>query len=44
MPDKTVLVVEDDPTLQSVLVYNLTNEGYRVEQAFDGLQGLEKAR
>jgi two-component system OmpR family response regulator len=42
--EKTILVVEDDSTLQSVLAYNLTKEGYKVEQAFDGLQGLEKAR
>jgi DNA-binding response OmpR family regulator len=44
LADKTILVVEDDATLQSVLLYNLTKEGYKVEQAFDGLQGLEKAR
>ena len=44
MAEKTVLVVEDDSTLQSVLLYNLNKEGYRVEQALDGLDGLEKAR
>jgi DNA-binding response OmpR family regulator len=44
LSDKTILVVEDDNTLQSMLAYNLTKEGYRVEQAFDGLEGIEKAR
>jgi len=44
LAEKTVLVVEDDSTLQSVLLYNLNKEGYRVEQALDGLDGLEKAR
>ena len=41
MAEKTILVVEDDPTLQSVLLYNLTKEGYRVEQSVDGLEAMD---
>lgn len=35
-----VLLVEDDPTLRSTLVFNLTREGYRVVAAGDGLTAL----
>ena len=41
---RTVLVVEDDDSLQDVLTYNLTKRGYRVVQAFDGDRALELAR
>ena len=41
---RTVLVVEDDDSLQDVLTYNLTKKGYRVLQAFDGDEALELAR
>jgi two-component system, OmpR family, response regulator len=44
MPEKRILVVEDDPTLLSVLEYNLVKEGYGVITAADGVQGLETAR
>lgn len=39
-----ILLVEDDPTLRSTLVFNLTREGYRVIAAEDGLLGLAAAR
>lgn len=39
-----ILVVEDDLTLQETLVYNLTNQGYRVLTAEDGLAALDMAR
>jgi DNA-binding response OmpR family regulator len=42
--DATVLVIEDDPTLLSTLVYNLTRDGYRVLAASDGEAGLVLAR
>jgi DNA-binding response OmpR family regulator len=35
-----VLVVEDDPELSGMLAELLTSEGYEVEQARDGQQGL----
>ena len=41
---RTVLVVEDDDSLQDVLSYNLTRKGYRVIQAFDGDAALDLAR
>ena len=41
---RTVLVVEDDDSLQEVLTYNLKKKGYRVLQAFDGDDALELAR
>ncbi|MBI2832788.1 MAG: response regulator transcription factor [Chloroflexi bacterium] len=44
MKERTVLIVEDDRTLSDVLKYNLTREGYRVVNAFDGAQALELAR
>jgi two-component system OmpR family response regulator len=40
----TVLIVEDDQTLSEVLKYNLSEEGYEVLTAQDGVQALERAR
>jgi DNA-binding response OmpR family regulator len=39
-----ILVVEDEPTLQETLAYNLTHQGYAVETASDGQVAIEKAR
>jgi len=39
-----ILVVEDEPTLQETLAYNLTRQGYTVETASDGQAALDKAR
>jgi DNA-binding response OmpR family regulator len=41
---KSVLIVEDDETLQQTLAYNLEIEGYDVAVALDGQTGLELAR
>ncbi len=41
---KTILIVEDEPTLVSTLQYNLEREGYRVVSAGDGEAGLSTAR
>jgi DNA-binding response OmpR family regulator len=38
-----ILVVEDEPDIQLGLKYNLQNEGYEVETAGNGREGLEKA-
>lgn len=35
-----VLVVEDDKEIQELIAYFLTKEGYEVDQADDGLEGL----
>lgn len=39
-----LLVVEDDHTLLDTLAYNLTNEGYEVIRASDGIAALNLAR
>jgi DNA-binding response OmpR family regulator len=41
---RTVLVVEDDPSITMGLEMNLSAEGYRVQVAHDGEDGLKKAR
>ena len=41
---KSILIVEDDETLQETLAYNLSKEGYNVSTASDGQTGLEIAR
>jgi DNA-binding response OmpR family regulator len=41
---ETILVVEDEPSLQETLTYNLKKEGYTVEAVGDGLVALETAR
>ncbi len=41
---KTVLLVDDEPTLVATLKYNLEREGYRVVTAADGEQALTAAR
>ena len=43
MPE-TILVVEDEPSLQETLAYNLEKQGYTVESAGDGRSALEAAR
>ena len=39
-----VLVVEDEPSLQETLVYNLEKEGYAVEAVGDGREALDLVR
>lgn len=41
---RTILVVEDDPSITMGLELNLTAEGYQVVVAQDGIEGLEKAK
>jgi DNA-binding response OmpR family regulator len=43
MPE-TILIVEDEPSLQETLSYNLEKQGYSVECAGDGRTALETAR
>ena len=38
-----ILIIEDDPTLVRLLKINLEREGYQVDSAPDGLQGLQRA-
>ena len=44
VPDKTILVVEDEENLRETLRYKLNAEGYRVITAVDGEQAVEQAR
>ena len=39
--NKSLVVVDDDPDLRGVLVYALSDEGYEVRSAPDGLTALE---
>jgi DNA-binding response OmpR family regulator len=41
---ETILVVEDEPSLQETLAYNLKKEGYTVEAVGDGREALNLAR
>ncbi len=38
----TLLVVEDDPSLRALMVRTLSAKGYRVLQASDGIEALER--
>ncbi|MEJ2218189.1 MAG: GAF domain-containing protein, partial [Gemmatimonadota bacterium] len=40
----TLLVIDDDPEVHTLLRHWLAREGYRVEGAADGASGLERAR
>jgi DNA-binding response OmpR family regulator len=42
--EETILVVEDEPSLQETLAYNLEKQGYKVESVGDGRSALEAAR
>ena len=39
-----ILVVEDDKEIQELITYFLTKEGYDVDKASDGLEGLKLLR
>ena len=41
---ESILIVEDEPSLQETLVYNLEKQGYTVEAAGDGRAALDAAR
>lgn len=41
-PDRRILVVDDEPTLRLGFKFALENEGYRVENAGDGDEALER--
>jgi len=39
---QTILLVEDDSDVRSVIVRHLTHNGFQVIQAADGMEGLQK--
>jgi len=40
---QTILIIEDEEALARFVELELTHEGYQVEKAFDGREGLQKA-
>ena len=42
MAEGSILVIDDEPNIREVLVTALSREGYLVESARDGLEGLKK--
>lgn len=42
MSNELVLIVDDEKTLVKALSFNLEKEGFRVEQAYDGEEALQK--
>ena len=41
---KRILVVDDEPDFAAIVRENLEREGFEVEVAYDGVEGLEKVR
>jgi two-component system, OmpR family, alkaline phosphatase synthesis response regulator PhoP len=41
---KRILVVDDEPDFASIVQENLKKEGFEVEVAYDGVEGLEKVK
>ena len=39
-----ILIVDDDPDITEILTYNLSNEGYNVKSAVNGVEALKKAK
>ncbi len=44
MSKKRILVVDDEPDLSSIIKMNLEKEGFEVELAYNGVEGLEKVK
>ncbi|TFG59416.1 MAG: response regulator [Spirochaetales bacterium] len=41
---KNILIIDDDPDFIEVVKKNLEKEGFKVESALDGIQGMEKIK
>lgn len=41
--DKKVLIIEDEKSISDIIKFNLEKEGYKIDTAYDGKIGLEKA-
>jgi len=44
MKNKTILVVDDEPDIREIMVFNLEQEGYRCLQACCGQEALCMAK
>lgn len=42
MTGKTILIVDDSPSMRALLAMTLTAQGHRVEAAEDGVHGFER--
>jgi two-component system, OmpR family, alkaline phosphatase synthesis response regulator PhoP len=42
--DIKILLVDDEPDILEIVGYNLTNEGYQVITAENGLEAVKKAK
>jgi len=42
--DKKIIIVEDDKDISSLITYNLTKEGFVVEQVFDGVSAMQRVK
>jgi len=42
--EKKILIIEDEKTLRTLLAQYLRSEGFEVEEAVDGEEGLEKMK
>lgn len=43
MDSKKVLIIEDEKSISDIIKFNLSKEGFEVETAYDGQDGLDKA-
>jgi two-component system, chemotaxis family, chemotaxis protein CheY len=41
---KTILIVDDSTSIRQLILFTLSNEGYSLVEAVDGLDALEKAK
>ena len=42
--DKKIIIVEDDKDISSLIAYNLSKEGFMIEQAFDGVSAMQRVK
>ena len=42
--DKKIIIVEDDRDISSLIAYNLSKEGFMVEQVFDGTSAMQRIK
>jgi len=42
--DKKIIIVEDDKDISSFIAYNLSKEGFMVEQVFDGVSVMQRIK
>jgi len=42
--EKIILIIEDDKFLKELMTQKLIKEGYKINQAVDGEEGLKKSK